>query len=232
MDISEVRIKLMDDPNDRLQGFCSITFDKCFVVRDLKIIRGTKGSFVAMPSRKLTDRCPRCGTKNQLRARYCNDCGVELHEDRAIKDDAGRAKLYADIAHPINSGCRDMIQRKVLEAFEREIVLARKPGYRCSYDDYGEDRIAGLKHPQESAAPSPADSSEPAATVEPTTTPPAPTIDGKTIRIDGPDGSHRRIEPAQPDVSKPHHLDAPERSPSVTSDGEAESGEDFGAGVV
>jgi stage V sporulation protein G len=226
VDISEVRIKLMDDPNDRLQGFCSITFDKCFVIRDLKIIRGTKGSFVAMPSRKLTDRCPKCGTKNQLRARYCNDCGVELHEDRAIKDDDGRAKLYADIAHPINSGCRDMIQRKVLEAFEKEIVLARKSGYRCSYDDYGEDRIAGLKHPQETAAPAPAASSEPA------TAPPAPANEGRTIRIDGPDGSQRRIEPAQPDVTRPHHLDAPDRAPSVTSDGESASEDGFGAGVV
>lgn len=228
MDISEVRIKLMDDPNDRLQGFCSITFDKSFVVRDLKIIRGTKGSFVAMPSRKLTDRCPKCGTKNQLRARFCNDCGVELHEDRAIKDDAGRAKLYADIAHPINSGCRDTIQRKVLEAFEKEIVLAQKPGYRCSYDDYGEDRIAGLKHPQETEAPTPA---VPAASAE-TPAAAAPTIDGKTIRIDGPDGSHRRIEPAQPDVNKPHHLDAPDRAPSVTLDGESEAEDGFGAGVV
>ena len=38
MDITEVRIKLMDDPHDRLQAFCSITFDACFVIRDLKII--------------------------------------------------------------------------------------------------------------------------------------------------------------------------------------------------
>ena len=222
MDISEVRIKLMDDPNDRLQGFCSITFDKCFVIRDLKIIRGMKGSFVAMPSRKLTDRCPKCGTKNQLRAHFCNDCGVELHEDRAIKDDAGRAKLYADIAHPINSGCRDMIQRKVLAAFEKEIVLAHKPGYRCSYDDYGEDRIAGLKHPQETAAPD--------ASTE--TSAAAPTIDGKTIRIDGPDDSHCRIEPAQSDITRPHHLDTPDRTPSVTSDRESKADDGFGAGVV
>ena len=231
MDISEVRIKLMDDPNDRLQGFCSITFDKCFVIRDLKIIRGMKGSFVAMPSRKLTDRCPKCGTKNQLRARFCNDCGVELHEDRAIKDDEGRAKLYADIAHPINSGCRDMIQRRVLEAFEKEIVLAQKPGYRCSYDDYGEDRIAGLKHPQETEAPAPAASSEPAAAVVPATAPPVAASEGRTIRIDGPDGSHRRIEPAQPDVTRPHHLDTPDRAPSVTSKGESTSEDGFGAGI-
>ena len=224
MDISEVRIKLMDDPNDRLQGFCSITFDKCFVIRDLKIIRGMKGSFVAMPSRKLTDRCPKCGTKNQLRARFCNDCGVELYDDRAIKDDDGRAKLYANIAHPINSGCRDLIQRKVLEAFEKEIVLAQQPNYRCSYDDYGEDRIAGLKHPQESEAPAPAAAPEPAPA-------PAAANEGRTIRIDGPDGSHRRIEPAQPDVTRPHHLAAPDRAPTVASDREAKSEDDFGTGV-
>ena len=53
MQITEVRIKLMEDSDDRLQGFCSITFDNCFVVRDLKIIEGTSGPFVAMPSRKL-----------------------------------------------------------------------------------------------------------------------------------------------------------------------------------
>ena len=206
MEISEVRIKLMDDPNDRLQGFCSITFDKCFVIRDLKIIRGTKGSFVAMPSRKLTDRCPKCGNKNQLRARYCNDCGVELHEDRAIKDDDGRAKLYADIAHPINSGCRDMIQRKVLESFEKEIVLAQKPGYGAI------GRKARPELPESNRS--------------------NPTSEGRTIRIDGPDGSHRRIEPAQPDVTRPHHLDAPDRVPSVSSDGQTKSEDDFGTGVV
>ena len=40
MEITEVRIKLMEDTDDRLQGFCSVTFDDCFVVRDLKIIEG------------------------------------------------------------------------------------------------------------------------------------------------------------------------------------------------
>ena len=61
MVITEVRIKLMEDnnENERLQAFCSVTFDDAFVIRDLKIIEGTKGSFVAMPSRKLTDRCHR-----------------------------------------------------------------------------------------------------------------------------------------------------------------------------
>lgn len=144
MDITEVRIKLMEDPQERLQAFCSVTFDHCFVIRDLKIIEGAKGSFVAMPSRKLTDRCPRCNTKNQLRALYCNQCGAHLLDDRAGKDVDGRAKLYADIAHPINSRCRELIQKKVMAAFHDEQIKSRQPGYVCSYDDYGEEDFADL----------------------------------------------------------------------------------------
>lgn len=211
MEITEVRIKLMDDPNDRLQGFCSITFDGCFVIRDLKIIQGSKGSFVAMPSRKLTDRCPRCGTKNHLRARFCNECSAELDEDRAVKDNDGRAKLYADIAHPINSRCRDSIQRKVLEAFEEEKILAKKPGYICTYDDYGEDRVAALKHDHEI-------DSKPAPKTQTLS-------DGRNIRIDQPESSPAAGEKSAT-PSRPHHLDPPE--PTVRS---IEEDDDFGAGV-
>jgi len=144
VEITEIRIKLMSDPNDRLQAFCSITFDGCFVIRDLKIIQGTRGSFVAMPSRKLTDRCPRCSAKNHLRSRFCSECGTRLHEDRAEKGDDGRARLYADIAHPINSDCREMIQQRVIIAYAEELERSRLPGYVCTYDDYGEENFARL----------------------------------------------------------------------------------------
>src|SRR5215470_14302783 len=126
----------MDDNNERLQAFCSVTFDDAFVVRDLKIIEGTKGSFVAMPSRKLTDRCGQCGCKNHLRARYCNQCGHKLDEDRATRDADGRARLHADIAHPINSACRETIQRAVLKAYQEERERAKQPGYVCHYDEF------------------------------------------------------------------------------------------------
>ena len=139
MDITEVRIKLMEDnsgSNERLQAFCSITFDDMFVIRDLKIIEGAKGFFVAMPSRKLTDRCHNCGTKNHLRSRFCNQCGCRLDESRALRDADGRAKLHADIAHPINSMCREKIQASVLASYAEELERAKMPGYVSRYDDY------------------------------------------------------------------------------------------------
>jgi stage V sporulation protein G len=133
--ITEVRIKLMEDNNERLLAFCSVTFDDAFVVRDLKIIEGAKGSFVAMPSRKLTDRCNQCGCKNHLRARYCNHCGQKLDEERALRDADGRAKLHADIAHPINSACREVVQGAILKAYREEKDRSKLPGYVCSYDE-------------------------------------------------------------------------------------------------
>jgi stage V sporulation protein G len=137
--ITEVRVKLMEEPGERLQAFCSITFDDAFVVRDLKIIEGATGPFVAMPSRKLTAHCPQCGCKNHLRAAYCNQCGTRLREQHALKDDDGRAKLYADIAHPINSSCREMIQERVIESFELEKKRSKLPGYVSSYDDFDQE---------------------------------------------------------------------------------------------
>ncbi len=140
MDITEVRIKLMfSDQEERLLGFCSITLDHAFVVRDLKIIRGETGPFVAMPSRKLMDRCQGCSYKNPLRAAYCNHCGTALDDDRSYKQPNGKAKLYTDIAHPINSTCRDLIQEDVLSAYENELILAEKHNYECRYEDYGEN---------------------------------------------------------------------------------------------
>lgn len=137
MEITEIRIKLMDEggENERLHAFCSITFDGCFAIRDLKIIEGPRGLFVAMPSRKLTDRCNRCGGKNHLRARFCNGCGCRLEEDRASRVVQGRVKLHADIAHPINPAAREGIQDTIINAYHLEREKAKLPGYVCTYDE-------------------------------------------------------------------------------------------------
>lgn len=139
MEITEVRVKLMDNKDERLKAFCSITLDNEFVVRDVKVIEGSNGFFVAMPSRKMSDHCEKCGGKNHLRAKYCNNCGAALPSDRAKKDGQGRMKLHADIAHPINSECRKKIQESVLSAYNEEVEKSSEPGYRPASDDYGED---------------------------------------------------------------------------------------------
>jgi stage V sporulation protein G len=130
-------MKLMEDNsggNERLHAFCSCTLDNQFAVRDLKIIEGAKGLFVAMPSRKLVDRCPHCGNKNHLRARYCNQCGGRLDENRAVRDLEGRPKLHADVAHPINPHFRGKLQGAVIDAYYDELELSKQPGYVSRYD--------------------------------------------------------------------------------------------------
>lgn len=135
MDISEVRVKLIDQPTDRLKAFCSVTLDGDFVIRDLKIIEGTSGMFVAMPSRKLADRCPKCRSKNHLRANHCNECGASLPRDRVKRDAMGRTKLHADIAHPINTACRERLQARVVEAYKEELERSKEPGYQPVSDE-------------------------------------------------------------------------------------------------
>ena len=141
MEISEVRVKLVENKDDRLKAFCSVTMDNEFVVRDIKIIEGAGGLFVAIPSRKMSDHCPKCGGKNHLRARFCNNCGASLGEDRAKKDFKGRMKLHADIAHPINAQCRQTIQDKIVKAFEAELEKSTEPGYKPVEFDEPDDEV-------------------------------------------------------------------------------------------
>jgi stage V sporulation protein G len=133
MQLSEIRINLCGGQAGRLKAFCSLTFDNTFVIRDVKLIEGNDGLFLAMPSRKLCDRCRRCGEKNHLRARYCNNCGSRLDESRYQQmnhgHSASRPKLHADIAHPINADCRLEIERRVLQAYTDEVERSKQPGY-------------------------------------------------------------------------------------------------------
>ncbi len=54
MEITEVKVFPVNN-EERLKAYVTITFDDCFVVRDLMIINGNNGLFVAMPSKKMKD---------------------------------------------------------------------------------------------------------------------------------------------------------------------------------
>lgn len=131
MELTDVRIKLVEDPRSPVLAYCFIVFDQSFVVRDIKLIERQGRRFVAMPSRKRTIRCEKCTGKNDVQSRYCMACGQKIPET------SGRAqgRTFTDVAHPITSAFRQLIQQRVFEAFERERELAEQPDYVCTYHD-------------------------------------------------------------------------------------------------
>jgi len=123
MEITEVRVVLRDSPDKKLKAYATVTFDNAFVVRNIKVIEGTSGLFIAMPSRKIKQPCLKCNFKNELRSKYCNQCGAQLPLVSRTPDQetAGAAQLeHKDIAHPITQSFREYLQKRVLEAYEQE----------------------------------------------------------------------------------------------------------------
>ncbi|HET8733209.1 MAG TPA: septation regulator SpoVG [Anaeromyxobacteraceae bacterium] len=53
MEITEVRVFPVNE--DKLRAYVTVTLDHCFVVRDLKVIHGASGLFVAMPAKRRKD---------------------------------------------------------------------------------------------------------------------------------------------------------------------------------
>lgn len=121
MKITDVKVTLANRNYEHLLGFASVVFDDCFVVRDLKVIAGRGGPFVAMPSRRMTDKCHECGNKNHYQAWFCHWCGTRLDGRRAPVDDAGKHTLYQDVCHPITQDMRQYINEVVVEEYQRAI---------------------------------------------------------------------------------------------------------------
>lgn len=119
MEITDVRIKLSTKKGNRVKAFATITFDNAFVVRDLRIIEGHSGLFVAMPSRPLKDPCPKCGYRNPVRGKHCAGCGSELTIHKS--PEADDKNLHRDVAHPITQEMRDYIHNKTIDAYKLEI---------------------------------------------------------------------------------------------------------------
>lgn len=53
MTITDVRVRLVTKEDSKLKATASVTLDNAFVIHDIKVIEGTEGLFVAMPSRKI-----------------------------------------------------------------------------------------------------------------------------------------------------------------------------------
>ena len=53
MEITEINVTLRDE--EKLKAFVNVTFDDVFVIRGMKVIKGSTGYFISMPSRKMPD---------------------------------------------------------------------------------------------------------------------------------------------------------------------------------
>jgi stage V sporulation protein G len=98
MEITEVRVFPVSE--EKLKAYATITFDRCFVVRDLKVIQGNNGLFVAMPSKKRKDGTFKdtahplnTETREMIEAEVLAEYRRELERTGAPPPDVGDRKL-------------------------------------------------------------------------------------------------------------------------------------------
>ncbi|HUU02291.1 MAG TPA: septation regulator SpoVG [Myxococcota bacterium] len=98
MEITEVRVFPVNE--EKLKAYATITFDRCFVVRDLKVIQGNNGLFVAMPSKKRKDGTFKdtahplnTETREKIEAAVLQEYRGELERTGAPPPDVGDRKL-------------------------------------------------------------------------------------------------------------------------------------------
>lgn len=86
MNITDVKVFLRE--SNQLKAFVNIVIDNAFIVRNIKVIEGENGLFVAMPSRRVS------------------------------------SGEYRDIAHPINTETRNMLEKIIIEKYKETLKEA------------------------------------------------------------------------------------------------------------
>jgi stage V sporulation protein G len=92
MEITEVRVTLRDE--EKLKAYASIVIDKCFIVKDLRIIDGNDRLWVAMPNKKRRDGTRRdvCHPLNQETRDMIESVVLERYDEEM------RERLYGEKA--------------------------------------------------------------------------------------------------------------------------------------
>lgn len=128
MEITEVRVFLKEGHDKKLKGYATVTFDNAFVVRNIKVIQGTAALFIAMPSRKMKKSCPKCHFRNEVGSKFCNQCAASLPADHPAAQSEEAKAEHRDVAHPITQQFREYLQKKVLEAYQKETASGGPQG--------------------------------------------------------------------------------------------------------
>jgi DNA-binding cell septation regulator SpoVG len=133
MIITEVTVRLQNHPpppgRPTFLGYASIVFDHEFIVRDLKVLQRGDRLIVGMPSSREADSCPVCYHKTPLADHFCGHCGRRLAEGRRYDPETGDSlDQYRDVAHPITTEFRRVVEAAVLRAYVAESNRARAIG--------------------------------------------------------------------------------------------------------
>ena len=114
MEISEVRVKLVSNKDDRLKAFCSITMDNEFVVRDIKIIEGTTANVPPAGGRKHPHQeFVQIDTSNILSSQYLDPLCDHLdqpHLPNALPFELVCEAVAADAVDPRPAGDQEPCQ--------------------------------------------------------------------------------------------------------------------------
>ena len=142
--ITEARfLPLVSRPADRDPlAYCTLVLWGSIVIREVKILDGTKGLIVSMPADPAKDRCPNCHERNSVKANFCGQCGRGLPTKRDIRINAkGRPILYYDLVHPVDCQVRRRLESEVIEAYRTEEQWSQMPDYRQGHLRY--DPVSG-----------------------------------------------------------------------------------------
>ena len=133
--ITEIRVFPKEGQDKKLKAYTTVTFDNSFVVRNIKVIEGSNGLFIAMPSRKMKKNCTKCGFKNEVGSRYCNHCATAIATVSTEEHHNDAKSDHRDIAHPISQQFRDYLQNKMIEAYKAEVAKGPAPERRTSMEE-------------------------------------------------------------------------------------------------
>ncbi len=119
--ITEVQIKLagQETRDDRCLAYVTIVLDSCFIIYDIRIVRGREDHWVvAMPDRPARIVCKHCGVKIAISSEFCNRCG---QQQPAV---VPGSKRFDSVCNPITQECRTSMDKTILDAYEKQLSLA------------------------------------------------------------------------------------------------------------
>lgn len=119
LNITNVIVNIVDF--EKVIAFAKIVVDDCFVVHDIKIIKGLIGYIVCMPDKRFRYRCSSCTRKCDFDSNYCKYCGNEFERPLDIPF------TYLDVCHPITKESREYVDKTIIAALNKALACRVQP---------------------------------------------------------------------------------------------------------